>query len=139
MDLLRKLFWRFRKAKEINFFGYPHEKVILEDITIPNLEEHDKLTREYKEELGERSMFQHEEEYTPLIKKLKRLSKIDFIAVVYCSQRVQNLKKEDAIDEYFREKYDYFNKHLCWTKIALQEIRNIRDGKSGSEEDYEFS
>ncbi|VVB83396.1 Uncharacterised protein [uncultured archaeon] len=135
MSLLRKLFWRFMEAKEINFVGYPNEKVRLEDITIPNLRERDKLTQECKEQFEEMSMFQHEEEYSPLIKILERLAELDFIAGVYCSQQIQNLKKEDAVDQYFKEQYDYLNKHLCWTKIMMQEIRDKRDG---SDNEYEF-
>lgn len=135
MGLLKKLSWKFRKIKEINLADYSNEKVRLEEITIPNLEERDKLIQECEEEFKEMPMFQYWEEYNPLIKKLKRLSKLDFTAGVYCSQRIQNLKKEDEVNEYFKEQYDYFNQHLCWTKIIMHEIR---DGKSSSEEDYEF-
>lgn len=132
MGLLRKLFGKFRKIKKIKEYA---EHIHLEEITIPNSEERDKLIQECEKEFEEMSMFQHEEEYNPLIKKLKKLSKLDFTAGVYCSQRIQDLKKEDEVNEYFKQQYDYFNKHLCWTKIVMQEIRNKRDG---SEEDYEF-
>jgi len=133
MGLLRKLFGKFRKIKKIKEYA---KHIHIEEITIPNSEEHNKLIQECKEEFKEMSMFQHEEEYNPLIKKLKKLAKLDFTAGVYCSQRIQDLKKGDEVNKYFKQQYDYFNQHLCWTKIVMQEIRDKRDG---SDSEYEFA
>ena len=136
MSLLRKLFWRLMEVKEISVSEFAKKYIHLEEIKIPHSEERNKLIQECEEEFEEMPMFQHEEEYNPLIKKLKRLSKLDFIAGVYCSQRIQNLKKEDEVNDYFKEQYDSFNQHLCWTKLVIKMIRNRRDN---SDDEYAFN